>query len=66
MKVRTIGHGGPIKLDSGQWGYTYYIDGHLLVNNRNDEASPTANAAKQRMREHVARLRRQNGITFRR
>lgn len=65
MKVRQIGAGAPIRQDNHKWGYTFFIDGHLMISKASEECD-TPNAAKQKMREEVARLRRVNGITFRR
>jgi hypothetical protein len=64
MKVRTVGVGAPVLVENERkWAYTYYIDGHLIMEAR--DLSDNANAAKQKMREKVATLRRQNGLTWR-
>lgn len=65
MKVTSAGVGQPVKRDDGKWGFSYYVNGNLIIRDSDHFVSDTANAAKQKMREHVSNVRRQNGLTWR-
>lgn len=62
-KIKSVGVGSPYN-KGNQWAYTIYIDGELYK--IENDLADSASAAKQKMREKVELMRRQNGITFRR